>query len=326
MIKFLKENKVFIITIILLFLLFNIKLPYYVEMPGGTININNRIESENQKIKYNGSYNMLYVSEKEASIPNYLLSYLIDDWDLESIEENRISNETPEEILYRNKIMLENSINIAKYVAYKEAGKEISISSQKIVVIGKLIDNNLQIGDEVLSINGKEATSLEVIKKEINSHNVNDKLQIKVKRNNKELTEEVKIKEQQKQKVIGVVIVTNYQFKTNPEIKINFKPSESGSSGGLMMTISMYNALTNEDLLKGRNVAGTGTISEDGTVGEIAGIKYKIIGAHNNNIDTVLVPSANYKEAMKIKKEKKYNDMEIVKVETFKDAIDYLKK
>ena len=48
------------------------------------------------------------------------------------------------------------------------------------------------------------------------------------------------------------------------------------------------------------------------------------MGAAKNNIDVVLVPSANYKEAVKIKKEKNY-DLEVVEVNTFEDAINYLK-
>ena len=91
-----------------------------------------------------------------------------------------------------------------------------------------------------------------------------------------------------------------------------------------MLTLTIYSAISGEDLLKGRNIAGTGTISTDGTVGEIDGVKYKIMGAAQNNIDIVLVPSANYEEAIKTKN--KYNyDLEIVKVDTFKEAVDYLK-
>ncbi len=42
-----------------------------------------------------------------------------------------------------------------------------------------------------------------------------------------------------------------------------------------MLTLTIYNAISGEDLIKGRNIAGTGTINLDGTVGEIDGVKYK---------------------------------------------------
>lgn len=92
-----------------------------------------------------------------------------------------------------------------------------------------------------------------------------------------------------------------------------------------MMSLSIYSAISGEDILKGRNIAGTGTIDMEGNVGEIGGIKYKVMGAVKNKMDIILVPSANYKEAMKVKKEKKYK-IKIVEVKTFQDAIKYLKE
>ncbi len=92
-----------------------------------------------------------------------------------------------------------------------------------------------------------------------------------------------------------------------------------------MLTLTIYNALIDEDIIKGRNIAGTGTISPDGSVGEIDGIKYKIMGAAASNIDIVFVPSANYKEAINTKNKYNYK-MEIVKVDTFDEALEYLMK
>ena len=91
------------------------------------------------------------------------------------------------------------------------------------------------------------------------------------------------------------------------------------------MALMVYNALTKQDLTKGMKVVGTGTIDLDGKVGEIGGVKYKLMGAVKNKADVFLVPKENYKEAMRVKEKKKY-DIEIVEVRTLKDAIDYLEK
>ena len=57
------------------------------------------------------------------------------------------------------------------------------------------------------------------------------------------------------------------------------------------------------------NVLGMSmAISLDGTVGEIDGIKYKIMGAAKNKVDIVFVPSANYEEAIMTKN--KYGEKE----------------
>lgn len=321
----LKEDKFYIIALAILILIFNIRLPFYVNAPGGTININNRIEYQDKK-EYKGSLNMLYVTEYVASIPFYLLSHIIPDWDLESIKENQVSStESVEEINKRNKILLENSINNATYVAYKSANKKIEITKTKYVVVAVTKENGLKIGDEILEVEGKKVSSLEMIKQAIEEKNVGDEINLKIKRNNKEQEVAAKIEKEENKKALGVMIVTNYNLKPEKEVKLKFKQSESGSSGGLMMSLSIYSAISGKDILKGRNIAGTGTIDMNGNVGEIGGIKYKIMGAVKNKMDVVLVPSANYEEAIKVKEAKNYK-IEIVALDTFADAIDYLTK
>ena len=77
-----------------------------------------------------------------------------------------------------------------------------------------------------------------------------------------------------------------------------------------------------QDLTHGKDIVGTGTISLDGSVGEIGGVEYKVIGAVKEGAEIFLVPEGNYKEAVEVKKEKGY-DIEIVSVKTFNDAVTY---
>ncbi|MGM9882397.1 MAG: PDZ domain-containing protein [Bacilli bacterium] len=321
--KFLKNNYKFILLLLIMFAFFYLPLPYYIMAPGGTINITDRVEMDNYNAPSSGSLNMLYVSEYEATPAYMLYAKLNSNWDIEKNTERQVSNENPEEIEKRNKIMRDNSLDIATMVAYNEAGKNINIKSRENVVIATTIDNGLKVGDVIEKVEGEEATDVSDIKAIINNKNVGDYINFLVLRDEKEVNIKCKIVLEDNVKVIGVVIVTKYDYDVDPEIDIKFKNSESGSSGGLMLTLTIYNAISSEDIIKGRNIAGTGTISLDGTVGEIDGVKYKIMGAANNNMDLVLVPSANYDEAIETKE--KYNyDMEIVKVDTFEEAIEYL--
>lgn len=321
--KIIKENKTYLIVMTILLVIFNVRLPYYISAPGGTIDISNRIKYE-EKQDYKGSLNMLYVTEYKATMPLYLMSFILKNWDLESIKESQVSNETTKEIDVRNKIMLNNSIDNAKYVAYKAAGKDITISKKMHQVIATTTKTNLKIGDEILEVNNQKIEDSEEIREIIANSKVDDILNIKVLRNKKEQIIEEVVKEIDNTKVLGVMIVTDYEYETNPDIELKFRRDESGSSGGLMMALSIYSAISGEDILKGRNIAGTGTIDMNGTVGEIAGVKYKIMGAAKNNIDIVLVPQNNYEEALQTKKDNNY-DLEIISINNFQEAIDYLK-
>ena len=318
--KIIKENYKFIILLILLGLFFNLHLPYYVMAPGGTINITDRVEKENYHS--NGSINMLYVSEYKATPSNMLFSKIM-GYDILKNDTKKISNESIEEANNREKIMRDNSLDIALMVAYNKAQKYIKINSEKAVVIATTEDNNLHVGDIILEADNKNVTNVDEIKEYISTKNVDDIITFKVLRDNKPTTVKSKIREEKNRKVVGVVIITDYDYEIDPQIDLKFKNRESGSSGGLMLTLTVYNAISDKDIIKGRNIAGTGTISPDGTVGEIDGVKYKIMGA--KKMDVVFVPSANYKEALKTKK-KYHSDMELVKVDTFDEVLAYLDK
>ena len=316
--KFLKENLKSIIFLIIMVLIIGIKLPYYIEAPGGTINLSKRIDKHYNK--KNGSLNMLYVTEYKGNIVTVILSKFIKSWDLYEISNQQISNEDAHEIYIRNKVMLDNSIQNATFVAYQEAGKKIDIKDTKNIVIANVKENDFKIGDIIISIDNIPVENIMTIKEHINSLNPGDEINILIKRNNHEKNLKIKIDDD---KLLGIMIVTNYTYETEDELDIAFKNGEGGSSGGLVLALGIYSKITGIDLLKGRHIAGTGTIDIDGNIGEIDGIKYKIAGAVRNHMDILLVSPYNYDEAKKVIDENKYN-IELIKVLTFKEAIDYL--
>ena len=220
--------------------------------------------------------------------------------------------------------MRDNSLDIATMVAYRESGKEITIKEKKNIVIARTLDNGLEVGDIILSVDGMSCDDVSEIKKVINRKEEGEYVTFKILRNNKEKEIKSKIVLSENTKVVGVVIITEYDYDISPKIDIKFKNSESGSSGGLMLTLTIYNAICDEDIIKNRKIAGTGTISNDGTVGEIDGVKYKIMGAAREKVDVVFVPTANYEEAVMVNNKYKYN-LNIVRVDSFKETIEYLK-
>lgn len=321
--RFIKENYRFLLLMILIVLFFNIRLPYYIMAPGGTINITDRVVMKDYKKDNNGSINMLYVSEYEGT-PASILMAKLRNYDIESNKERQISNESVKEINRRNTIMRDNSLDIATMVAYRESGKEITIKEKKNIVIARTLDNGLEVGDIILSVDGMSCDDVSEIKKVINRKEEGEYVTFKILRNNKEKEIKSKIVLSENTKVVGVVIITEYDYDISPKIDIKFKNSESGSSGGLMLTLTIYNAINDEDIIKNRKIAGTGTISNDGTVGEIDGVKYKIMGAAREKVDVVFVPTANYEEAVMVNNKYKYN-LNIVRVDSFKETIEYLK-
>lgn len=320
--KIIKENYKFVIFLVVLVCFFYIKLPYYIMAPGGTINITDRVVMDGYHEK-EGSLNMLYVSEYDATPASSLLAK-IKGYDIEKIKERQISNESTSDIEKRNKLMRDNSLDVATLVAYQTAGKQITIKNKQNVVAATTTANGLKVGDIIKKVDGIECEDVADIKKIISNKEVGDTVIFTILRDQKEKEVQSTINMTGNTKTIGVIIITKYDYDTSPEITIKFKNSESGASGGLMLTLTIYNAISGEDIIKGRNIAGTGTINSDGIVGEISGIEYKVMGAAKNKIDLVFVPTSNYAKALSTKEKYHYN-LQIVAVNTFKEALDYLR-
>lgn len=323
--KFLKENYKFIIALIAIVLLFNIETPYSIEMPGGYISLNDRVKIDNKNTT-SGSFGLAYVSMLKGSIPFVLISYLNNDWDLVSKEDLRYNNENDKEMELREKLSLNEAISNASLVAYTKANKKIIIKNKYLVVSYNDNDkSNLKVGDKIISVNDNYLNDLKELQDYIQTLDINSMVKVKVVRNNKEEIIETPLKDYDGVKKIGVAIINNYELETNPNLDVSAKNNESGPSGGLMLALSIYDNLVDDDLTKGEKVIGTGTIDIDGNVGEIGGVKYKLIGAVNTHAKIFLCPKDNYEEAISIAREKNY-DIIIKSVSTFDEAVNYLKE
>ena len=324
--KFIKDYFKIIILYLIIFLLLTIKLPYYIETPGGLIDTSKKVIT-NDNFKLSGSLNMAYVSEIHATIPTYLFSKINKDWKAQKEEKITVGNEKIEDLEYRNKMLLKESNKIAQLVAYNHSKINYKINNNKIYVtyIDDKAITNLKVKDQILKVDEKEVLDKNHLQTYIASKNINDEVKLTVKRNNKLIKKKAKLISVNKEPKVGAVITEDFDIKSNKKIKFTFKDSESGPSGGLMLALTVYSYINKIDITNGKKIAGTGTINIDGTVGEISGVKYKLMGAVKNKADVFLVPKGkNYDEAKKIKNERNYN-IEIIPIETFEEALKHLK-
>ena len=103
--------------------------------------------------------------------------------------------------------------------------------------------------------------------------------------------------------------------------KIAFKVGETGGpSGGLVFSIGLVELLTEQDLLQGRHIAGTGTITQRGVVGPIGGINEKIMSARKVGATVFFAPVDNAEEISNVPE-----GIKVVTVATLAQAINYLR-
>ncbi len=323
--NFIINNYKFLIAWIIIVILFFYELPYVIYTPGGIVNLEERIVVDGEEDVTAGSLNMSYVSLVKGTIPMLLLSFVVPNWDILPSEEITREDESVDELLELEKLYMKSSIDNATILAFREAGKELNITREvnNIIYIADEAETDLEMYDELLSVDKKNLATIDELRAYVNTLNEGDTVSILVNRDGKEKECSAKIYNTSDGLKVGISFLTTYEYETTPEIEVTTKNSESGSSGGLMLSLAIYNAIADEDITKGRTIVGTGTIDINGNVGEIDGVKYKLLGANKNNAEIFLCPMENYEEALEVKEE--YDlDVEIHGVATFSEALEYL--
>jgi PDZ domain-containing protein len=93
---------------------------------------------------------------------------------------------------------------------------------------------------------------------------------------------------------LGVLVLESPYAPFTVDVRVD---DVGGPSAGLMLTLGILDLVGDTDLTEGAVVAGTGTITEDGTVGPIGGIPLKLVSAREIGAELFLVPADNCAEA-----------------------------
>ena len=315
----------YLMILFLVAILCYVPMDYYIIIGGGIDDISSRIEVKDG-YESKGSLNLSYVTTTDGVLLTYALSYIVPNWSRNSVDTYKYdNNDSGEDINYRSDMLLKKANSDATYVAYTKAGKDINLKGTKYYVISVMDGCNLKVKDEVLEIDNNKIDGFNY-NEYISSLKKGQKVKLKIKRNKKEQTITTTVKDLNGKLLLGVYLQKIEEYDTDPEIDFKFKRSESGPSGGLLTALSIYNQLISEDITKGLAIAGTGTIDNEGNVGEIGGVDYKLRGAIAGKADVFIVPSGdNYKDVMKIVKEEKLK-IKIIEATTFDEVIEKLEE
>lgn len=325
--NYIKENYKGLLIILIAIFALTFELPYYISAPGGIINTKDKVEIASD-FEMKGSLNMAYVSQIQGTIPTLIYAAINPNWDVKKEDEVTVGSETIEDEEYRNKMLLEEANDLAVLVAYDHSDIEYEVENNKVYVtyIDDLAKTDLKVKDQIVKVDGNKIGEKSEIYKAINSKKSGDKVKFTIIRDGKEKSASATLIDVAGEPKVGAIITETVDIKSDYHVDMKFKGTESGSSGGLMLSLTIYSYLNKIDLTGGRKVVGTGTIDREGYVGEIAGIKYKLMGAVKQKADVFLVPQgSNYREARDLKNEKGY-DIDIVPIETFDEALNYLKR
>ena len=304
-----------------------VKTDYYFMSPGPPYQWD--IEYGNiENYEFNGNLFQLTVRRDEANALIYAWSYVDKSIDLYPREVILPKGVTPDELSQISIQNMKTSENVAIAVALTYIGYDIGSKGDGVSVVGILDDSpvkdKLQRGDLLNSINGIEISSATEFIATLRRYQIGDVISIGVERdfdgerkNIEVQTKLIEHVEYEGEPMVGFLATTvneRFDFPFEVDIKTG---NVGGPSAGLMMALNVYNNLIPKDITNSLVIAGTGTIEIDGSVGPVGGIKQKVIAAKRAGAELILVPTANFEEALPMATE----STDIVAIDSFEEAL-----
>lgn len=328
-------QKFFIIMAILLALSF-FSLPYYVSKPGMAKELEPIIEVEGG-YEGEGSFMLTTVRMGRANIYSYALAKISKYQRIHPLDEVRSDDETDEEYNVRQLHLMDASKLAAIELAYKKAGKPVDYEYKGVYVLniipGMPAEGKLKPGDRIFKVDGHKLRSSREFLDYVGEKKAGETIRLTYERKGRIAAVALQIdyfpeREHKGRTGVGIGLVDDKEIVVEPKVSVDTKEI-GGPSAGFMFSLEIYNQLIKKDLTKGYDIAGTGTISLDGTVGRIGGIEQKVIAADKAGADFFFAPNekgkkdSNYQAALKTTAEIG-TEMKIIPVDTFDEAVAFL--
>lgn len=306
-----------------------IHVPYVIMRPGPATNTLGKIG--NQEVieisgakTYSTSGSLDFTTVEMSGGPAYPVSVL--EWLKAKYVDSNVaiypedewfpSGSTKQQVEQESSSQMTSAQQTATAVALRAAG--FSVPEQ--VTIG-IIDTSgtftgekyFQVDDVLLSVNGTKVTDLDSVHDAMAKVKPGATVTVVLQRKGTTMTLQVPTTAYQGRAVFGIQL--NPIYHPTQQVKVN-AGDVGGPSAGLMFTLAIYDKLTPNSLTGGKNIAGTGTIDEDGNVGPIGGIRQKMVGARDAGAQFFLAPSGDCNEVVGHIP----SGLTVIKVDTFDQA------
>lgn len=314
--------------------LFLAPISYYSMKPGDVMDVRPLVHVEGKKYPKGGNFYLTTVSLKRGTTFDYLVSKATKDVELVPIDEILTTGESADQYERRQQENMHSSEQSAIVAAYHYANKPIEVQYEGVEVFQVIRDHSqLKQGDLIQKIDTKTISTTEDLFTYLKGKKIGQSVDIELLRANENIMKHIKLirlSEKEARAGLGILPLTRVQVKTKPPVKIETQ-NIGGPSAGLMFSLEVLNQLLPQDLTKGYQIAGTGTISPDGKVGQIGGIEQKIMVTDRKGVSLFFCPKdvergdENEKRAKAKVRELKSN-IKLVPVASLKEAVDYLQK
>jgi Lon-like protease len=306
-----------------------VPVPFVSWSPGATRDTLGSVDNESiikvsgiETYPTTGRLDMAVVSTTPAdarlSLPQALLSYWLPHRDALPRDAVYDPGKSVQQVQDEDAERMETAQDDAVVAALRAEGQPVvERPAVYSVTIGGPAHERLHPGDLVTAVDGETTRVEKDVRDRIQRHQVGETVIFTVIRAKQERRIKVITAESTTQSdtpVVGITLGTGYDYA--PEISFDLGQQIGGPSAGLVFALAIYDKITDGDLLGGRHVAGTGTITPTGDVGPVGGIQEKIAGAENAGATEFFVPASNCADLDGLR-----TDVRLIKVSTLHDAI-----
>jgi Lon-like protease len=186
------------------------------------------------------------------------------------------------------------------------------------VVAGSPADGKLDGGDAIVAVDGTSVTEPAQVGELVRAKPIGATVRFDVERDGTPTSVDVVSvanPEDAERPYVGIAVGTLYSAPFDLEFTLE---DVGGPSAGTMFALGIVDKLTPGDLAGGRHIAGTGTISPEGAVGPIGGIRQKLAAAADADAELFLMPKVHCEEAAGYTPEA----LTVVPVSTLTEAVD----
>jgi len=263
-------------------------------------------------------------------------------------EEDKFGVRTPSQRREFNLQMMRTAEQEAQYVALTTLGFDVDITPGEVIVQDVLCkapgeagecaewfpsDEQIDPADRILEADGVALDSVDDLSAVLDGKEPGDTVDLRIDRpgdGESDVTVELSASPDDPDRTIIGFIPFDTATITLP-FEVDIRTDDiGGPSAGLAFTLAMIDELSPGDLTGPQEVAVTGTISLDGSVGAIGGLTQKVSTVHQNGIKVFLVPAsqAELDDPVRLQRlnDAGRGEVEIIPVATLDEALAALEQ
>lgn len=326
-------------TAALMWVLLYAPTPYVVYEPGLAVSVKPMVTIQEGDSLGEGDFLLTAVKLTEPNFLRTIQSMLNSSMDVH-LKRDVLRGYSKEQYAERLNVIMQGSQNNAVEAAYRFAGLTYESEAKGIVISDVRMkkqanEKSFKAGDKLLGINGgKRLSSVVETFGILQGIDKRKEAIFDIERGGERLSVsfnasiiDSSMTNDQVLEAIGITSLTELRSlePADSRNRLTIAAGDiAGPSAGLVFALQALDLLTAGDLSGGHRIAATGTITDEGKVGAIGGIKQKIVIASEEGAQLFLAPADNFKEAL-AKAKALGTSMKVVSVDTLQEAVDQIK-